>query len=68
MSLGLVVTNFDDGAVGDPYPIAQFSADPAKPGVGGPYTFAVTAGALPAGLTLSTDGKHQRHADIQHLK
>jgi hypothetical protein len=40
-----------------PATIRQAYANSLLPrGQGGPYTFAVTAGALPAGLTLSADG------------
>jgi len=41
-----------NGGVGQPYPNTTLSAS----GGAAPYTFAVTSGALPAGLTLSISG------------
>ena len=49
--IGLTPTAVPDGTVGVPYEVL-FSAS----GGNGPYTFAVTAGALPPGLLLDSDG------------
>ncbi|MDQ3014078.1 MAG: Ig domain-containing protein, partial [Acidobacteriota bacterium] len=40
------------GTIGGPYPTTNITASPA----GGNYTFAVSSGALPAGLTLTSGG------------
>ncbi len=47
-SVSMLPTTLPNGAVGDPY-----SEPLAGVGGGGPYTFSVTAGNLPAGLTLN---------------
>ncbi|MBX5480743.1 MAG: putative Ig domain-containing protein [Myxococcaceae bacterium] len=50
--LAISTATLVDGYVGSAYPTTQLSASGGK----APYTFAVTAGALPAGLTLASSG------------
>jgi hypothetical protein len=50
-SLAITTTTLPAGTVGSPYSATLTSTDPA-----GAETWTITAGALPAGLTLSPDG------------
>ena len=58
-TIALAPATLPDGVKGIAYP----PTDDHGSGGAVPYTFAVTAGALPGGLSLTTTGALERHAD-----
>jgi hypothetical protein len=51
-SLMVTTTSLPQGTAGQPYPATQLTATGGEP----PYTWAITSGSLPPGLTLSDTG------------